>query len=36
VAAFADSVLVLDHGEVVLQGSFAALGRERIEQHMVV
>ncbi|MDQ0083136.1 branched-chain amino acid transport system ATP-binding protein [Variovorax boronicumulans] len=36
VAAFADTVLVLDHGEVVLQGSFAALGRERIEQHMVV
>jgi len=36
VAAFADSVLVLDHGEVVLQGSFSALGRERIEQHMVV
>jgi len=36
VAAFADSVLVLDHGEVVLQGNFAALGRERIEQHMVV
>lgn len=36
VAAFADSVVVLDHGEVVLQGSFAVLGRERIERHMVV
>ena len=36
VAAFADSVIVLDHGEVVLQGTFAELGRERIEQHMVV
>jgi len=36
VAAFADAVLVLDHGEVVLQGSFCDLGRERIEQHMVV
>lgn len=36
VAAFADSVIVLEHGEVVLQGRFTDLGRERIEQHMVV
>ncbi|WP_076999405.1 ABC transporter ATP-binding protein [Variovorax sp. KK3] len=36
VAAVADSVIVLDHGEVVLHGRFAELGRERIEQHMVV
>lgn len=36
VAAMADTVIVLDHGEVVLQGNFSDLGRERIEQHMVV
>ena len=36
VSAFADFVIVLDHGEVVLKGAFADLGRERIEQHMVV
>lgn len=36
VAAVADAVIVLEHGEVVLHGSFADLGRERIEQHLVV
>lgn len=36
VSAFADDVIVLDHGEQVLQGAFADLGRERIERHMVV
>jgi ABC-type branched-subunit amino acid transport system ATPase component len=32
----ADDVLVLDHGECVLAGPLAALGRERIERHLVV
>lgn len=36
VSAFADDVIVLDHGEQVLQGAFAELGRERIERHLVV
>lgn len=36
VAACADSVIVLDHGEVVLEGAVAELGRERIERHMMV
>ena len=36
VAAVADAVVVLDHGEVVLQGSFEDLGRRRIEEHMIV
>lgn len=35
-AAVADQVLVLDHGECVLQGAMAALGRERLEAHLVV
>lgn len=34
--AVADDVLVLDHGECVLEGSMAQLGRERLEQHLVV
>ena len=32
----ADDVLVLDHGECVLAGPLAELGRERIERHLVV
>lgn len=32
----ADEVLVLDHGECVLAGRLADLGRERIERHLVV
>jgi ABC-type branched-subunit amino acid transport system ATPase component len=36
VAAVADDVLVLDHGEGVLAGPFAALGREAIEVHLMV
>ena len=36
VAVIADSVIVLDHREVVLEGSYAELGRERIEQHLAV
>lgn len=32
----ADEVLVLDHGERVLSGRMADLGRERIERHLVV
>lgn len=32
----ADDVLVLDHGECVLAGSMAALGREAIERHLLV
>lgn len=34
--AIADTVLVLDHGECVLAGSMSALGRERLEEHLVV
>jgi ABC-type branched-subunit amino acid transport system ATPase component len=34
--AVADEVLVLDHGECVLQGRMADLGRERLEVHLVV
>lgn len=36
VSAIATKVIVLDHGEVVLQGSYPEIGREQIEQHMVV
>lgn len=36
VSAVADSVIVLDHGEVVLQGRISELSREKIERHMVV
>jgi branched-chain amino acid transport system ATP-binding protein len=36
VAAVADDVLVLDHGEVVLEGLFADLGRDAIERHLMV
>lgn len=36
VSACADDVIVLDHGEQVLQGALDDLGRERIEQHIVV
>lgn len=32
----ADDVLVLDHGECVLAGSMAALGREALERHLLV
>lgn len=32
----ADEVLVLDHGEAVLTGEMAALGREVLEQHLMV
>lgn len=32
----ADDVLVLDHGESVLGGSLATLGREALEQHLLV
>ncbi|MDB5943345.1 MAG: branched-chain amino acid transporter, ATP-binding protein [Ramlibacter sp.] len=32
----ADQVLVLDRGECVLAGDFRALGRERLESHLVV
>jgi branched-chain amino acid transport system ATP-binding protein len=32
----ADQVLVLDRGECVLAGDFGALGRERLERHLVV
>lgn len=34
--AVADSILVLDHGECVLDGRLDALSREQIEQHLVV
>jgi len=36
VSEIADTVIVMDHGEVVLHGPFADIGRERIEQHMVI
>lgn len=36
VAAIADSVLVMDHGEAVLAGPFSEVGRIRIEEHMAV
>jgi ABC-type branched-subunit amino acid transport system ATPase component len=36
IAAVADEVLVLDHGETVLAGPLAELGREAIEAHLVV
>ncbi len=36
VSAIATKVVVLDHGEVVLQGPYTAIGREQIERHMVV
>jgi len=36
VSEIADTVIVLDHGEVVLQGRFSDIGRDRIEMHMVV
>lgn len=36
VAAVADTVLVLDHGEVMLQGSYADHPREQLEEYMVV
>lgn len=36
VATVADDVLVLDHGEVVLQGEFRTLGRAAIERHLMV
>lgn len=36
VATVADDVLVLDHGEVVLQGEFGTLGRDAIERHLMV
>lgn len=32
----ADNVCVLDHGDLVLQGAIANLGREEIERHLVV
>lgn len=32
----ADDVIVLDHGECVLAGSMAALGREALERHLLV
>lgn len=34
--AIADEVLVLDHGECVLAGPMAQLGRERLQAHLVV
>lgn len=34
--AVADEVLVLDHGQCVLAGSMARLGRARLEEHLVV
>ncbi len=34
--AVADDVLVLDHGECVLQGRFADFGRERLESHLLI
>jgi ABC-type branched-subunit amino acid transport system ATPase component len=34
--AVADSVIVLDHGECVLTGPLAQLGRASLEQHLVV
>ena len=36
VSAIADAVIVLDHGEVVLQGKWAGIGREAVVQHMLV
>lgn len=36
VSAIATKVIVLDHGEVVLQGAYPEIGREQIERHMVV
>jgi len=36
IEAIADDVLVLDHGEVVAEGAFTALGRDAIEAHLVV
>jgi len=32
----ADDVIVLDHGECVLTGSFQSLGREALERHLTV
>ena len=32
----ADDILVLDHGECVLGGTFAELGRERLEEHLLI
>lgn len=32
----ADTVLVMDHGQVVLNGRMQALGRETLEQHLVI
>jgi ABC-type branched-subunit amino acid transport system ATPase component len=32
----ADDVIVLDHGESVLAGPFAALGRDALERHLLV
>jgi branched-chain amino acid transport system ATP-binding protein len=32
----ADDVLVLDHGQCVVAGTMAALGREALEQHLLV
>lgn len=32
----ADNVCVLDHGDLVLEGDIAGLGRERIERHLIV
>jgi branched-chain amino acid transport system ATP-binding protein len=36
IAQVADDVIVLDHGECVLAGSMAALGREALERHLLV
>ena len=36
IAAIADDVLVLDHGEVVLRGPLADLGRAQLEAHLAV
>ena len=36
IEAIADDVVVLDHGEVVAEGAYAALGRDAIEMHLVV
>ena len=36
IESIADNVLVLDHGETMVAGSLARLGREAIEAHLVV
>jgi branched-chain amino acid transport system ATP-binding protein len=36
VSAIADAIVVLDHGEAVLQGPWSRIGREQVMRHMMV